>query len=62
MLYIVDNMIFGIDVPNYTRITFETTFLQRLLISLLFIAKMIKNYLYNLRITYSESAYPITPG
>ena len=29
-------MIIGIDVPDYTRLTFETTFLQRLLVCLLF--------------------------
>ena len=32
-------MIFGIDVPHYTRITFETTFLLKLLIWLLFNSK-----------------------
>ena len=55
-------MIIGIDVPDYTRLTFETTFLQRLLVCYFLIVKMIKNYLYILKITYSDNAYPITPG
>ena len=54
-------MIFGICLPDYTRITVESTFIQKLLICLLLIVKKIKNNLYILTITYSDNAYPITP-
>ena len=55
-------MILGICFPDYTRITVETTFIQKLLICLLLIVKNMKSYLYILTITYSDNAFPITTG
>ena len=60
--YVVENIIFGISVPDYTSRTVEATFLGPFLNSFYLLVVNDNKYLSMfLTISYSESAYPITP-